>query len=154
MEKLKKIKNKDYSLQAIDETEIRRQIDNLVEGLCNMDLGKVMTIYAPDIVSFDVEGTYLGVEMKRKAWVNVFSLIEPPLDYEIQGLTITAGEDVAFSYSRNRLSGKLKNGQQIGSWVRYTACFQKIDGNWLIRHEQVSVPVDFENGRVLLDLKP
>ncbi len=145
---------KSYKLQnAIDETDIQRQIEDHVKALCNMDLEGLMSIYSPDIVSFDVEGTYLGTEAKRKAWVNVFSMIEPPLNYEIRDLTITIGSDVAFAYSYNRLSGKMKNGQQIGYWVRYTACFRKINGNWLIVHEQVSVPVDIENGRVLLDFK-
>jgi len=145
------IKNdgKVYKLRhEADEANIRRQIENLVKALCNMDLQGVMAIYAPGIVSFDVEGTYLGAEAKRKAWLNVFSIIEPPLDYEIRDLTITAGDDVAFAYSYNRLSGKLKKGQQIGSRVRYTACFRKIDGIWLIAHEQVSVPADFESGRI------
>ncbi|MGB8319329.1 MAG: nuclear transport factor 2 family protein [Ignavibacteriaceae bacterium] len=145
---------KSYKLQnAIDETDIQRQMEDHVKALCNMDLEGLMSIYSPDIVSFDVEGTYLGTEAKRKAWVNVFSMIEPPLNYEIRDLTITIGSDVAFAYSYNRLSGKMKNGQQIGYWVRYTACFRKINGNWLIVHEQVSVPVDIENGRVLLDFK-
>jgi ketosteroid isomerase-like protein len=39
-------------------------------------------------------------------------------------------------------------------WLRWTACFRKIDGNWLIVHDQVSVPVDPESGRALLNLEP
>ncbi len=148
------IKIKNESQRVIDESEIRLQMENHVKALCNMDLDGTMTIYAPDILSFDVEGTYLGTEEKRKAWANVFSVMEPPLNYEIRDLTITVGGDVAFSHSLNRLSGNLKNGQQIGSWVRYTACFRKIEGNWLITHEQVSMPIDFESGKAIFDLKP
>ena len=148
MEQLKMMKKMNYSRQqAVDETRIRGQIENQVKALCSMDTEKLMSIYAPDVVSFDVEGTYLGAEEKRKAWVNVFSMVEPPLNYEIRDLSITVGGGVAFSHSRNRMSGKLKNGQQIGPWVRYTACFRKIGGDWLIAHEQVSVPVDFKNSR-------
>ncbi len=146
---------KSYKLQHTnDEADIRRQMEEHVKALCSMDLEGVMLIYAPDIVSFDVDGTYLGAEAKRGAWANVFSIIEPPIDYEIQDLNITAGEDVAFCHSINRLSGTLKNGRKIGSWVRYTACFRKIGGKWLIAHEQVSFPVDFGSGKALLDLKP
>ncbi len=148
------IRIKNESQQVIDESEIRQQMDNHIKALCDMDLDSIMTIYAPDILSFDVEGTYLRTEAKRKAWVNVFSMIEPPLDYEIRDLTITVGDDVAFSHSLNRLSGNLKHEQQIGSWVRYTACFRKIEGNWLITHEQVSMPIDFESGKAIFGLKP
>jgi hypothetical protein len=39
-------------------------------------------------------------------------------------------------------------------WVRWTACFRKLDGRWLVTHEQVSVPIDMESGGALLDLEP
>jgi ketosteroid isomerase-like protein len=38
-----------------DETEIRRRIDELVEAIRAMDIERVMEIYAPNIISFDVE---------------------------------------------------------------------------------------------------
>jgi ketosteroid isomerase-like protein len=140
------------SKQGIDEAEIKQKINNHIEALRNKDLENVMSIYASDLVSFDVEGNYVGSEAKKKAWVNVFSVIEPPLNYEIRDLVITVTGDAAFSHSRRRLSGKLKNGKQIGSWVRYTACFRKIRGNWIIIHEHVSLPVDFKTGNAILDL--
>jgi len=39
---------------AVDEAGIRQQIDRLVEAIRAMDLEGVKSIYAPDIVSFDV----------------------------------------------------------------------------------------------------
>ncbi|MEQ7005722.1 nuclear transport factor 2 family protein [Actinopolymorpha sp. B17G11] len=39
-------------------------------------------------------------------------------------------------------------------WVRYTGGLRKIDGQWLIVHDQVSVPTDFADGKALLDLEP
>jgi ketosteroid isomerase-like protein len=87
-------------------------------------------------------------------WVDVFTAYQRPLGYEIRDLTITVGDDVAFGYSLNRISGTLKNGNRSDFWVRWTACFRKVDGNWLIAHDQVSVPLDVESGRALLNLKP
>jgi ketosteroid isomerase-like protein len=74
--------------------------------------------------------------------------------YEIRDLSLTLGDDVAFGHSLNRVSGTLKNGNTTDFWLRWTACFRKIDGNWLITHDQVSVPVDPESGRALLNLEP
>jgi hypothetical protein len=31
---------------------------------------------------------------------------------------------------------------------------RKLDGRWLITHEQVSVPIDMDSGNALLDLEP
>ena len=142
--------------RATDTADIRRRIEEWANALRAMDLERVMSIYAPDIVSFDIVPPlqYVGVE-KRKPWMAVFAMYQPPLDYENRNLTITLSDDVAFSHCFNRISGTLKNGgRTAGYWVRWTACFRKIDGNWLIAHEQVSVPVDVESGRALLNLEP
>ena len=56
--------------------------------------------------------------------------------------------------SLNRLSGTMKNGQKNDRWLRWTACYRKTNGKWLIVHEHVSVPADVRNGKAMLDLKP
>jgi ketosteroid isomerase-like protein len=77
-----------------------------------------------------------------------------PLGYEIRDLTITLGDDVAFAHSLNRVSGKLKNGNRTDFWLRATTCFRRIDGNWLIAHDNISVPFDPATGTALLNLQP
>jgi ketosteroid isomerase-like protein len=115
----------------------------------------VMSLYAPDIVSFDLVPPlrHAGAKAKEKNWANVFAMFQRPLGYEIRDLTLTLGDDVAFGYSLNRVSGTLKNGNRTDSSVRWTACFRKIDGNWLITHDHVSVPADPQSGRALLNLE-
>jgi uncharacterized protein (TIGR02246 family) len=142
--------------RAIDEADIRRRIDKWVEAIRAMDLDGVTSIYAPDIVSFDVRPPlrHMGAEAKRKNWVEVFAMHQRPLGYEIRDLTISVGDDLAFGHSLNRISGTLKTGNRNDVWVRWTACFRKIDGNWLIVHDQVSVPLDPASGRALLTLEP
>jgi ketosteroid isomerase-like protein len=141
---------------GIDEADIRRQIDKAVEAIRAMDLEGLKSIYAPNIVSFDVNPPlqHVGAEAKWKNWEEAFTVFQRPLGYEIRDLTITLDGDVAFAHSLNRLSGTLKNGNRSGFWVRATFCFRKIDGNWLIAHDHVSVPLDPESGRALLDLEP
>jgi hypothetical protein len=39
-------------------------------------------------------------------------------------------------------------------WVRVTFCFQKINGDWLITHDQASVPLDLASGKGVTDLEP
>jgi uncharacterized protein (TIGR02246 family) len=141
---------------SMDEAQIRQRIGTLTEALRAMDLERVMSIYAPDIVSFDIVPPlrHVGAEAKKKNWANAFAMFQRPLGYEIRDLTITMGDDVAFGHSLNRINGTLKNGNRTDLWLRWTACFRKIDGNWLIAHDQASVPLDFESGRALLNLTP
>ena len=142
--------------RATDEADIRRRLDTLLAALHAMDLAGVMALCAPDIVSFDIVPPlrHAGAAAKRKNWVDAFAAYQPPLGYEMRDLTITVGDDVAFGHSLNRISGTVQNGQRSEVWVRWTVCFRKIDGTWLITHDHVSVPVDFASGRALLDLAP
>ena len=142
--------------RATDEADIRRRIDTLVAALRAMDLEGVTALYAPDIVSFDIQPPlrHVGAAAKRKNWTDAFAAYQRPLGYELRDLTVTVGDDVAFGHSLNRISGTLRNGQRSELWLRWTACFRKIDGAWLIAHDQVSVPVDFASGHAVLDLDP
>ncbi len=141
--------------QALDEAEIRQLIDELVESIRIADLEGLKACFAADIVSFDVGPPlqHVGAQAKLKNWEEAFAVLQPPLGYEIHHLTITVGEDVAFAHGINRLSG-IFNGKPVGPWVRWTAGLRKIDGNWLIAHDQVSVPVDHVSGTALLNLEP
>ena len=142
---------------AADEVGIRQLVDKMATAIRAMDLEGLKACFAPDMVSFDVGGPPLqtvGAEAKLKNWETAFTIFRPPIGYEIRDLTITVGDDVAFGHSFNRFSGTSENGNRIGPWVRYTAGFLKIDGNWFIAHDQVSVPADFGSGRALLDLEP
>jgi ketosteroid isomerase-like protein len=79
-----------------------------------MDLNGVMSMYAPDIVSFDIEPPlqHLGADAKGKNSSRVFAMYQRPLGYEIRNLAIIVGDNVAFGQRLNRISGTLKNGNR------------------------------------------
>lgn len=139
-----------------DEADIRQRIDEMVAAVRAGDLERTMSIYAPDIVSFDIVPPlqHAGAAAKGKNWADVFAMYQLPLGYEIRDLRITVGDGVAFGHSLNRIGGTLKNGNRTELWVRWTACLRKIAGSWLIVHDHVSVPLDPESGRALLTLEP
>lgn len=141
---------------TIDEAAIRQRINEWAEAVRALDLEGAMSIYTPDIVSFDVEPPlqHVGAEAKRKNWTGASAMYQGRRGYELRDLTITAGDDVAFAHSLNRVSGTLKNGNKVSFWVRWTACLRKFDGDWLIVHDHVSAPLDRESGRALLNLEP
>src|SRR6266700_4644408 len=139
-----------------DEAEIKRVIEGGVEAFRARDIEGIMSMYAPELVSFDIVPPlrYVGADAYRKRWEETFSSFQGPIGYEVHDLSITVGDDVAFAHSLNRLSGTMNTGQKTDLWLRWTACFRKINGTWLIVHHQNSVPVDLANGKAVLDLKP
>ena len=98
--------------------------------------------------------SHVGVEAKLKNWANVFAVFRDA-DYEVRGLSVAVGGDVAFGHCFGRLHGTLMNGTATkGIWVRVTFCFRKLDGVWQIVHDQASVPFDVLSGRGVADLEP
>jgi uncharacterized protein (TIGR02246 family) len=142
--------------REVDEATIRQQVDKIVEGIRAKDLEGLKQLYATDVVSFDVEPPlqHVGVAAKLKNWEKVFTFFQD-VTYEVRDLTLTVGDDVAFGHCFGRLSGTLKDGTATsGMWVRVTFCFRKADGNWLIAHDQVSLPFDMPSGKGVVDLEP
>ena len=142
--------------REVDEAKIRKQVDKAVEGIRDKDLEGLRQLYATDVVSFDVEPPlqHVGVEAKLKNWAKVFTFFRE-VTYEVRDLALTVGDEVAFGHCFGRLSGTLSNGTATsGMWVRATFCFRRIDGNWLIAHDQASVPFDVASGKGVVDLEP
>jgi ketosteroid isomerase-like protein len=48
----------------------------------------------------------------------------------------------------------LKDGREVGYWVRATVFCKRSNHRWLITHDHTSLPVDFESGSVAMDLVP
>lgn len=142
--------------RKVDEAEIRQQIDRIVQGLRAKDLDRLRPLYAKDVVSFDVEPPleHVGAEAKLKNWAKVFTLFQD-VTYEVRDLTLAVGGDLAFGHGFGRLNGTLKTGAVTGGmWVRVTFCFRKVDDDWLIAHDHVSVPFDISSANAVADLEP
>ena len=139
-----------------EEAAVGELVDRFVAAIRAKDIHGVMSVFAPEIVSFDL-GPPLqhgGGETFTKRWQELFKSYQSAIDYEVHDLKISAGDDVAFSHSLNKVTGTLQNGQKNSRWLRWTACYRKKEGKWLIAHEQVSVPVDVRSEKAMLDLKP
>lgn len=139
-----------------DEVEIHRQIDRVIAALRAKDLEALKRLYTADVVSFDVEPPlqHVGIAAKLANWAKVFEFFDS-VTYEVRELTFTVGDDVAFGHAFARLRGTLRSAAETdGMWVRVTYGMRKIDGAWLIAHDQVSVPLDILSGRGVVDLEP
>jgi len=141
---------------ASNEAEIRQVFENWAKAFSAHDIKGIMSIYAPNVVAFDFVAPlqYVGKDAYQKDYEEFVAQFDGPIDVEFHDLKIVAGNDVAFGYTLERFSGKMKNGQKMDLWGRCTSGFQKINGKWLDVHDHCSVPADFDTGKALLDLKP
>ncbi len=139
-----------------DEGQIRQLLDDWAKEFRTKDLDGIMSIYAPDIVSFDAiaQLQFKGVNEYRKHWEACLSFCQGPITFEMRDLDITAGDGVAFSHYLTRCGGTDENGEEKASWMRATVCLRKINGKWKVAHEHYSAPFDMESGKAMFDLEP
>ena len=138
------------------EALIRQRVEEWAKAVRAKDLEAVMSCYARDIVSFDIDPPlrYAGFERKRRAWQDMFATYTGPIAYDVHELNVSAHGEVGFAHSLNHVSGPLVSGHQGDLWLRWTACFRRIEGVWRVVHDHASVPADLAKEQALLHLTP
>lgn len=142
--------------KVTEEAQIRQLVDSWVSSVCAKDINGLMSHYAPDSLTFGIMPPlqHRGTDAYRELWEQCFPSFQDAIAYDIRDLSITIGDDVAFSHSLNRMTGTTIKGEKIDNWMRVTVCYRKLDGNWKVLHEHVSVPIDVETNQALFDLQP
>jgi ketosteroid isomerase-like protein len=135
---------------------VRALFDSREEVCRAKDIDRLMSLYAPDSVYFDVVPPlqFAGSTAIRRNFLRWFDEYEGSIDLETRDLHVAASGDVAFAHMLHRDRGTMRNGQERAIWVRSTVCCQRSDHGWLITHEHISLPIDFKNGRGAMDLVP
>lgn len=115
----------------------------------------IMEYYAHDILSYDLMPPiqFEGESMWRQNWVNFFDSFHD-IRLTFEDLTVFQSGDLATIRGLTRLQCTTANGGEIDMWSRETNVMRKMNGEWLIVHDHVSVPMDFGTGMALTGLKP
>lgn len=138
------------------QTELKALLDTQAEAARMKDIDRLMSLYSPDVVYFDVVPPlqYVGAAALRGRFLEWFESFKGPIDLEARDLRIVVNGDLAVVYWLSRAKGTLQNGREVGSWVRATSCCHRSDRGWLVTHEHVSWPVDPKSGSAVMDLQP
>jgi uncharacterized protein (TIGR02246 family) len=141
-----------------NESEIKALYDNWAKAFEARDINGIMAVYAPGdkLIAYDVVPPlqYKGKDAYRKDYLEFLSQYDGPIHVEYRDMGILSSGDLGVIHALERFTGKLKNGQRSDLWLRATSAVQKINGKWLIVHDHISVPIDFDSGKAVLDLKP
>jgi ketosteroid isomerase-like protein len=138
------------------QSEVGRLFDTRSEAIWAKDIERLMSLYSPDIVYFDLVPPlqYVGAEALRERFLEWFGSYEGPIGQEITDLGVVESGDAAIAHMLIRAGGTLKNGQEVGFWVRASDGCRRSDGEWLITHEHISLPVDPMSRSAVMDLVP
>lgn len=141
--------------QAVGEQEVRQLHEKWFAGTAAGDLDAMMTAVAADVVSYEHEAplVYRGVDAVREACRRNLDLSAgASVTWDVPDLTILVRDDLAVAWGLNHVRVRPPTGPTSDSWSRGTRVFARRDGQWLMIHQHLSVPVDPETGQAATDL--
>jgi ketosteroid isomerase-like protein len=120
------------------------------------DLNGIMAIYSPDVLAFDAVPPlqFSGAAAYRKDYETFLGQFQGPVRVTIPHVHVEQSGPVAYAFGLERMRGTMTNGSNVDMWLRFTDGWKRQNGQWLIEHEHVSVPVDLGTGKARLDLTP
>lgn len=124
--------------------DVMRILDRRLEACRKRDIDRLMSLYAADIVYFDIipPHQFVGADAVRKNFLRWFAEYEGDIGLQTHDLRLAIDADVAFAHMLHPDSGTRRSGQDVTVWVRSTVCLQRMDGRWLITHEHISFPIN------------
>jgi uncharacterized protein (TIGR02246 family) len=126
------------------EQEIRELIDRWLAAIRAYDLDGVLADHSPNIVMFDVpppERGHRGLAAYRGSWPEFFGWLRSGAEFELDELTVTAGDDVAFAFGLLRCGTPAEREQEPDRRLRLTVGLAREDGRWTIAHEHHSFTI-------------
>ncbi len=140
------------------EAEIKAVYTQWAKAFEARDLDAIMANYVRGdaLIAYDIVPPleYKGWDAYKKDYAEFLAQYDGPIHVEFGELHIYGSGNVAFIHALERISGKMKNGEQSDLWLRATSGLIKTNGKWLIVHDHISVPADLETGKAVLNLKP
>lgn len=137
------------------EQQIRDAIKGFADAVRARNIEQMMSYYARDVVAFDLMPPLklVGREAYQRSWEMGLSMMEGDIVMETKDLDIRVGGNVAYAHALSHMKAASKEGP-MDNWLRWSACFEKRQGKWLVTHEHTSWPIDMESGKALMELKP
>jgi ketosteroid isomerase-like protein len=139
-----------------DESAVQAAIQGFLRATKLKDVEGMLSFCEPDVVTFDMMPPlrHDGAAAVREIWTKILAAFDPPLECETRHLKVFVSEKIAFGRCLVHFGGKRLTGGASATWMCMTLGLRKIKQDWKIIHQHVSVPIDMESGRALLDLEP
>ena len=129
---------------STEESRIKALLEAWADAVRRHDLPAILAHHEADMVMFDVPPPLQckGLEAYEQTWDLFFRYHKPGAAFDIEELTVTAGQDVAFAVAIMRCGpdSSSNTADKDGFLFRLTVGLRKVSGSWQIAHEHHSVP--------------
>ncbi|MGY1786545.1 YybH family protein [Geodermatophilus sp. SYSU D00698] len=122
-----------------DELQVRQVLEAWARAVRRADVDAVVAVHTGDVVLFDVPPPMVvtGIDSYLRQW-RLFWEAQGEGLFDVSGLTVVAGDGVAFAHGLLRVGAAGTEGFD----VRLTVGLRRVDGRWLVTHEHHSVPAE------------
>jgi len=126
------------------DAEVRTVLEEWAAATRQNRRDDILKHHSANLVIFDVlpPMKYESAESYRRSWDAWQPNTQGEAVFNLENLTITSGNDVAFAHSYIRCGGTLPDGKTFQDLVRATFCLRKVGGSWVVEHQHVSKPYE------------
>ena len=129
------------TITRADEAAIRELVENWASAVRARNMEGILASHSQDILMFDVPPPFQskGIEAYRRTWDLFFKWAPDPAVFDIDEMTITSGQEVAFVTA---VMSCVDGADKSRLLFRLTIGLTKVGGKWMVMHEHHSVPAD------------
>lgn len=114
------------------------------DAICKMDVQNIIRLCQSDVSLFDIGFELQGVQAYQELWRRYAPFFQGEIKVFRRNINIFSRDGLAFLHCYSKLDHASGVATPEIPWCRTTLCFQKTAGEWLVAHQHISVPVDFE----------
>lgn len=132
-----------------DERDIRALIDRWSRAVEAKDTTAIVEAYTPETVLYDAIPPHrtVGAKAIGEAWAQCFPYFPETFRSEHKDLVVEVSGDLAFAHGLHHFVPEPADHACGATWMRFTVAYRRIDGEWRVAHEHVSVPFDPMTGK-------
>lgn len=114
------------------------------------DTDILMQQCAQNVSLFDVSTQINGVKEYRAEWEKFTPYFMDGMQISRRDMKLYASESLAVLHCHSKVEHSALKGQLQMPWCRTTLCLQKIQGQWRVVHQHISMPVDMMTGKAIV----
>lgn len=135
--------------------QVIAQIKRWDQAVVGQHLSDLVVQCADDIEMFDVSSQIYGVEDYKTEWNKFSPYFSPEMSILRRDAKLFASAELAILSCHSKVEHTALKGQLDMPWCRTTLCLKKVNDQWRVVHQHISMPVDMLTGKaVILKDKP
>lgn len=130
---------------------VSRVIDSWAEAFCARDLDSLMALYANEAMIFDAIPPLRerpGDSFRGKL-EHCLPYFPETFSWEVAEERLEVSDNISFAHRLFKYTCDDPNHPATQTWLRHTIGLKRIDGEWKIVHDHVSLPFDPETSAIL-----